>query len=165
MERLPTRETGKDLTTNPSYNNITFGEKVYVEKIMPENQKLYRRNQEQKYEAIWIGRDTTGQHITLTTEFGKLLTRTILRLPKEQQIDKTLLLKVTMEGEYDSSRKKTDKDKQPIPPRLYDLKSPALPYAKSKTTTTPEWNFKPPDQPILDAPPRVPKFPNVHKEN
>eukprot|EP00971_Amphidinium_carterae_P334860 6470380-Amphidinium_carterae.1 len=25
---------------------------------MPENQKLYRRNQEQKYEAIWIGRDT-----------------------------------------------------------------------------------------------------------
>eukprot|EP00971_Amphidinium_carterae_P189131 3754667-Amphidinium_carterae.1 len=42
---------------------------------------------------------------------------------KEQQIDKTLLLKVTLvEGEYDNSKKKTDKDKQPIPPRLYDLK-------------------------------------------
>eukprot|EP00971_Amphidinium_carterae_P119106 2359564-Amphidinium_carterae.1 len=123
---------------------------------MPENQKLCRRNQEQKYEAIWIGRDTTtGQHITLTTEFGKQLARTILRLPKEQQIDRALLLKVTsIEGEYDNSRKKSDKDKQPIPPRLYDLKSPALPYTRSKTTTTPEWNFKPPDQPILDAPPR-----------
>eukprot|EP00971_Amphidinium_carterae_P315285 6266568-Amphidinium_carterae.1 len=105
-----------------------------MEKIMPENQKLYKRNQEQKYEAIWIGRDTTtGQHITLTTEFGRQLARTILRLPKEQQIDKTLLLKVTLtEGEYDNSKKKTDKDKQPIPPRLYDLKSPALPYTRSK---------------------------------
>eukprot|EP00971_Amphidinium_carterae_P280612 5570784-Amphidinium_carterae.1 len=28
---------------------------------------------EQKHEAIWIGRDTTiGQHITLSTEFGRL---------------------------------------------------------------------------------------------
>eukprot|EP00971_Amphidinium_carterae_P017936 353412-Amphidinium_carterae.1 len=51
---------------------VAFGEKVYIEKIMPENQKLYKRNKEQKYEAIWIGRDTTtGQHITLSTEFGK----------------------------------------------------------------------------------------------
>eukprot|EP00971_Amphidinium_carterae_P058727 1161274-Amphidinium_carterae.1 len=68
---------------------------------MAENQKLNRRNQEQKYEAIWIGRDTTTrQHITLTTEFGKQIARTILRLPKEQQFDKTLLLKVTStEGE------------------------------------------------------------------
>eukprot|EP00971_Amphidinium_carterae_P264764 5252021-Amphidinium_carterae.2 len=97
---------------------------------MPENEKLYQRNQEQKYEAIWIGRDTTtGQHITLTREFGRLLTRTILRIRKAQQIDKTLLLKVTsLNGEYDSTRKKTDKDKLPTPPRLYDLKSPALPY-------------------------------------
>eukprot|EP00971_Amphidinium_carterae_P157616 3124439-Amphidinium_carterae.1 len=60
---------------------------------MPENQKLYRRNQ-QKHEAIWIGRDTTtGQHIMLSPEFGKQLTRAILRLPKDQQYDKTLLLK------------------------------------------------------------------------
>eukprot|EP00971_Amphidinium_carterae_P261365 5185063-Amphidinium_carterae.1 len=58
---------------------------------MPENQKLYRRSQKQKYEAIWIGKDTTtGQHITFTTEFGRQLARTILRLPKEQQFDKTM---------------------------------------------------------------------------
>eukprot|EP00971_Amphidinium_carterae_P349532 6491063-Amphidinium_carterae.1 len=71
MGRLHTRNW------NRPYNQsiITFGEKIYVEKIMPENQKLYyRRNQEQKHEAIWIGRDTTtGQHITQTTEFGKQL--------------------------------------------------------------------------------------------
>eukprot|EP00971_Amphidinium_carterae_P002939 57634-Amphidinium_carterae.1 len=133
---------------------------------MPENQKLYERNQEQKYEAIWVGRDTTtGQHITLTTEFGRQLARKILRLPKEQQFDKTLLLNVTWtEGEYDNSRKKTVKGKQPIPPRLYDLKSPALPYTRSKTTTIPDWHFKPPDQQILDAPPRVPKFPTFTKK-
>eukprot|EP00971_Amphidinium_carterae_P051568 1015134-Amphidinium_carterae.1 len=61
---------------------VTFGEKVYIEKITAENQKLQRRNQEQRHDAIWIGRDTTtGQHITLSTELGKQLTRTILRLP------------------------------------------------------------------------------------
>eukprot|EP00971_Amphidinium_carterae_P302312 6007025-Amphidinium_carterae.2 len=32
----------------------------------------------------------------------------------------------SIEGGYDNSRKNTDKDKQPIPPRLYDLKSPAV---------------------------------------
>eukprot|EP00971_Amphidinium_carterae_P194360 3856529-Amphidinium_carterae.1 len=127
---------------------------------MPENQKLYRRNQEQKHEAIWIGRDTTGQHITLSPEFGKQLPRTTLRLPKDQHYDKALLLKVTStEGEYDNSRKKTDKDKQPIPPQLYDLKSPALPNTKTRTTTTAEWHYRPPDQPVFDAPPRIPKFP------
>eukprot|EP00971_Amphidinium_carterae_P058728 1161275-Amphidinium_carterae.1 len=134
---------------------------------MPENQKLYKRNQEQKYEAIWIGNDTTtGQHIALTTEFGKQIARTILRLPKKQQFDKTLLLKVTStEGEYDNSRQKTDKDKQPIPPKLDDLKSQALPYTRPKTTTIPDRHFKPPDQQILDAPPRVPKFPTFTKKH
>eukprot|EP00971_Amphidinium_carterae_P297425 5908796-Amphidinium_carterae.1 len=73
---------------------------------MPENQKPYRKNQEQKYEAIWIGRDTTTrQHITLTEEGGKLQTRTILKMPREQQIDKTLLLKGTsLTGEFDNSK-------------------------------------------------------------
>eukprot|EP00971_Amphidinium_carterae_P304873 6058559-Amphidinium_carterae.1 len=65
--------------------------------------------------------------------------------------------------EYDKSRKKTDKDKQPIPPRL-DLKSPALPYTRTKTTTVADWNFKPPDQPVFDAPPRAPKFPTFTKK-
>eukprot|EP00971_Amphidinium_carterae_P344830 6485450-Amphidinium_carterae.1 len=89
MGRHHTREIGED----PINNRLTFGEKVYIEKITAENQKLLRRNQEQKHEAIWIGRDTTtGQHITLSTEFGKQLTRTILRLPSDQQFDKTLLL-------------------------------------------------------------------------
>eukprot|EP00971_Amphidinium_carterae_P350205 6491433-Amphidinium_carterae.1 len=144
---------------------INFGEKVYVEKLMPETQKLYRRNQEQKYEAIWIGRDTTtGQRITLTEEFGKLQTGTVLRLPREQQADETLLLKVTsLAGEYDNSKKKTDKDKTP-PPRLYELKSPALPMAKPKTgNIQQEWHFQPPDQPTLDLPQRVPKFPTFPK--
>eukprot|EP00971_Amphidinium_carterae_P286921 5696232-Amphidinium_carterae.2 len=90
---------------------ITFGEKVYVEKLMPENRKLYRRNQKQKYETIWIGRETaTGQHITLTEKFGKQLPRTILQLPKKQQIEKNLLLKViSRTGEYDNSKKKQTK--------------------------------------------------------
>eukprot|EP00971_Amphidinium_carterae_P185048 3674557-Amphidinium_carterae.1 len=76
-------------------------------------QKLYRKNQEQKYKAIWIGRDTaTGQHITLTEEFAMQLSRTVLSRPKEQQVDRDLLLKVTSTtGEYDNSKKKkTDKD-------------------------------------------------------
>eukprot|EP00971_Amphidinium_carterae_P184526 3663285-Amphidinium_carterae.1 len=99
---------------------------------MPENQKLYRRTQEQKYKAIWIGRDTTtGQHITLSTEFGKQLSRTILRLPLDQQYDKSLLLKVTStEGEYNNSRKKTDKDKQPI-----EITSSSLHKTKRHYTT------------------------------
>eukprot|EP00971_Amphidinium_carterae_P048865 962964-Amphidinium_carterae.1 len=63
-----------------------------------------------------------------------------------------------------TTRKKTDKDKQPIPPRLYDWKSPALPYTRPKTITIPDWHFKPPDQQILDAPPRVPKFPTFTKK-
>eukprot|EP00971_Amphidinium_carterae_P346574 6488137-Amphidinium_carterae.1 len=98
---------------------ITFGEEAYVEKLMPDNKKLYRRNLVKKHEAIWIGRDTaTGQHITLTKEFGKTLSRTILRLLKEQQIDRGLLLnKVTSTtGDYDNSKKKTDKDMTIIPP-------------------------------------------------
>eukprot|EP00971_Amphidinium_carterae_P017374 342501-Amphidinium_carterae.2 len=133
---------------------------------MPENQKLYRRNQEQKYEAIWIGRDTTtGQHITFTEEFGRLQTRTILRLPREQQTDKRLLLKVTsLTGEYDNSKKKTDKDKTPIHPRLYERKSPALPTTKPRTPTVQhDWHFKPLDQPTLELPQRVPKFPTFPK--
>eukprot|EP00971_Amphidinium_carterae_P017937 353412-Amphidinium_carterae.2 len=58
----------------------------------------------------------------------------------------------------------TDKDKQPIPPRLFDLKSPALPYTRTKNTTTPSWNFKPPDQPVHDTPLRAPKFPTFTKQ-
>eukprot|EP00971_Amphidinium_carterae_P224168 4448032-Amphidinium_carterae.1 len=55
MGRHPTRETKNDHTNS----------KLYIEKLTAENQKLQRRNQEQKHEAIWIGRDaTTGQHIT-----------------------------------------------------------------------------------------------------
>eukprot|EP00971_Amphidinium_carterae_P238156 4728189-Amphidinium_carterae.1 len=127
-------------------NIITFGEKVYVENIMPENQKLYRKTKNKSMKQ-------SG------------LEETLLLITKEQQFDKTLLLKVTStEGEYDNSRKKTNKDKQPIPPRLYDLKSRALPYTRSKTSTTPDWNFKPPDQPILDAPPRIPNFPTFTKK-
>eukprot|EP00971_Amphidinium_carterae_P258299 5126931-Amphidinium_carterae.10 len=78
---------------------------------MPENRQPYRRNQEQKHEAILIGRDTTtGQHITITEEFGKQLTRTILRLPREQQIDRDLLLKVTsLTGEYNNSKRRLTK--------------------------------------------------------
>eukprot|EP00971_Amphidinium_carterae_P193882 3846968-Amphidinium_carterae.2 len=120
---------------------VTFREKVYIEKNTAENQKLQRRNQEQKHEAIWIGRDTTtGQHITLSTEFGKQLSRSILRLQKDQQFDKTLLLlQVTsIEGEYDNSRKKTDKDRLPIPQQLFELKSPALPNTKTTSTTPAE---------------------------
>eukprot|EP00971_Amphidinium_carterae_P017448 344026-Amphidinium_carterae.2 len=113
---------------------ITFGEKVYVEKLMPANKKLYRRN-------LTKNRST--------------------KLPSEQQTDKTLLLKVTsLTGEYDNSKKKTDKDKIPIPARLYELKLAALPMAKPRTgTTQQEWHFKPPDQPTLDLPQRAPKFP------
>eukprot|EP00971_Amphidinium_carterae_P330671 6463836-Amphidinium_carterae.1 len=131
---------------------------------MPENQKLYRRNQAQKYKGIWVGRDTTpGQHITLPIEFGKLLTRTILRLPREQQADRSLLLKVTsLTGEYDNSKKKTDKDRIPIHSRLYELKPPALPTTKPKTVQQ-DWHFLPSDQRTLELPQRVPNF--QHSQN
>eukprot|EP00971_Amphidinium_carterae_P179540 3560781-Amphidinium_carterae.1 len=62
------------------------------------------------------------------------------------------------------SLKKTDKDKQPIPLRPFDLKSPALPYTIQRNTTIPDWNFKPPDQPVYDAPPRAQKFPTFTKK-
>eukprot|EP00971_Amphidinium_carterae_P055066 1085072-Amphidinium_carterae.1 len=138
---------------------VTFGEKVYIEKITAENQKLQRRNQEQK---------TTGQHITLSTEFGKQLSRTILRLPKDQQFDKKLLLQVTsIEGEYDNSRKKTDKDRLQIPQQLFELKSPALPNTKTTPSTSSEchceWHYSPPDQPPFDPTQRAPKFPQQPK--
>eukprot|EP00971_Amphidinium_carterae_P129740 2569986-Amphidinium_carterae.1 len=135
---------------------------------MPENKKLYRRNQEQKHEAmmaIWVGRDTTtGQHITLTEEFGKLQTKTILTLPRAQT-DRDLLLKVTsLTGEYDNSRKKTDKDTSTIPPHMYELRSPAMPAMKQKTgITQQESHYKPPDQPSLEQTQRVPKFPTIPK--
>eukprot|EP00971_Amphidinium_carterae_P122949 2433662-Amphidinium_carterae.1 len=64
-ERLATRETGIDPTTRTS---------LHLEKRSTSRPKFLV--QEQKYEAIWIGRDTTtGQHITLTTEFGKQISR------------------------------------------------------------------------------------------
>eukprot|EP00971_Amphidinium_carterae_P156075 3094444-Amphidinium_carterae.1 len=53
-------------------------------------------------------------------------------------------------GEYDNSRKKTDKDRTPIPQQLLELKSPALPNTKT-TTTTPDWHFSPPDQPPFES--------------
>eukprot|EP00971_Amphidinium_carterae_P084478 1672281-Amphidinium_carterae.2 len=61
---------------------------------MAPNVKLYQKNQQQKREAIWIGRDTTTGHAT-HQETGKLSLVTVMRLPKEQQIDKDLLLRVT----------------------------------------------------------------------
>eukprot|EP00971_Amphidinium_carterae_P147635 2926253-Amphidinium_carterae.3 len=70
-------------------------------------------------------------------EFGKVHARTILRIPREQQIDRALLLKVTtMTGdcEYNPS-KKTDKDIIPIPPRLFDLRAPTASYAAYAQTT------------------------------
>eukprot|EP00971_Amphidinium_carterae_P058089 1148938-Amphidinium_carterae.4 len=133
---------------------------------MPENRKLYRRNPEQKHEAIWVGRDTaTGQHITLTEEFGKTLSRTILRLPKEQQVDRDLLLKVTSTiCEYDNSKKKTDKDITIIPPQTYELRSPAMPLLRQQPgTLQQEWHYRPPDQPPLEQTQRVPKFPTFPK--
>eukprot|EP00971_Amphidinium_carterae_P115483 2287186-Amphidinium_carterae.1 len=76
--------------------NHTIWRKAYVNKEMAPNVKLYQRNQHQKHEAIWTGRDTTTrQQITLTPEFGKLRSRTDMRLQRGQQIDKRLLLKVT----------------------------------------------------------------------
>eukprot|EP00971_Amphidinium_carterae_P335753 6471763-Amphidinium_carterae.2 len=145
---------------------ITFGEKVYVEKVMSENKKLYHRNESQKHEAIWIGRDTTtGQHITLTEEFGKLQTRTILRLPHEQQTDQDLLLKVTsLTGEYDNSREISDEDTLTIPPPMHELRSPAMPAMKQRTgITQQEWHYKPPDQLSQEQTRRVPKFPAFPK--
>eukprot|EP00971_Amphidinium_carterae_P302749 6015665-Amphidinium_carterae.3 len=133
---------------------------------MPENKKLSRRNQEQKYEAIWIGRDTTtGQHSTLTEEHEKLLSRTILRLPSEQQIDRDLLLKVTsLTGEYNNSKKNTDKDMTPIPQQMYKLRSPSMPTLRQRQgTPQQELHFKPPDQPSPEQSQRVPKFPTFPK--
>eukprot|EP00971_Amphidinium_carterae_P350575 6491629-Amphidinium_carterae.1 len=46
------------------------------------------------------------------------------------------------------------------------MKPPANPSStRPKTTTIPDWHFKPPDQQILDAPPRVPKFPTFTKKH
>eukprot|EP00971_Amphidinium_carterae_P147523 2923580-Amphidinium_carterae.1 len=56
------------------------------------------------------------------------------------------------------TRRKTDKDKTPIPQELLQLRSPALRNTK-KTSTTPDWHFNPPDQPPLDQTQRPPKFP------
>eukprot|EP00971_Amphidinium_carterae_P020453 402951-Amphidinium_carterae.3 len=143
---------------------IALAEKVYVDKLMPDNRKLYRRNQDQKHEAIWIGRDTTtGQHITLTEEFGKVITRTVLRLPREQQIDRDLLLKVTtLTGEH-NPKKKTDKDTTPIP-QLFELRSPTQPTLRQQPGTTQQkWHYRPPDQRSLEIQQRVPKFPTFPK--
>eukprot|EP00971_Amphidinium_carterae_P151194 2997739-Amphidinium_carterae.1 len=133
---------------------------------MPDNRKPYRRNQEQKHEAIWIGRDTaTGQRITLTEEFGKTLSRTILRLPREQQVDRDLLLKVTSTvGEYDNSKKKTDKDMTIIPLQMCELRSPAMPLLRQQPgTLQQEWHYRPPDETPLEQTQRVPKLPTFPK--
>eukprot|EP00971_Amphidinium_carterae_P157351 3119289-Amphidinium_carterae.2 len=74
MERHPTREIGNDHTINPSIWRESLRGETHARKStnLPH---CNRKNQEQKYKAIWIGRDTTTrQHITLTEEFGKLLT-------------------------------------------------------------------------------------------
>eukprot|EP00971_Amphidinium_carterae_P164677 3264733-Amphidinium_carterae.8 len=72
---------------------------------MAESKKLYQRNQQLKHKAIWIGRDTTtGLHITLTPEFGKLKTRPTMRLP-EKQIDRELLHR---HGSYSSTNVRTE---------------------------------------------------------
>eukprot|EP00971_Amphidinium_carterae_P330683 6463844-Amphidinium_carterae.1 len=57
------RGTGKDHTQNAIPQ---FGEKVHIDNLMGKNVKLYHRNQQQEYEALWSGRDTAaGQHATL----------------------------------------------------------------------------------------------------
>eukprot|EP00971_Amphidinium_carterae_P213642 4239893-Amphidinium_carterae.2 len=35
---------------------LKLGEKVYIDNLMAENNKLYQRNSQQKHEAMWIGR-------------------------------------------------------------------------------------------------------------
>eukprot|EP00971_Amphidinium_carterae_P105127 2081583-Amphidinium_carterae.1 len=88
---------------------------------MAPNMKLYLRNQQQNNETIWIGRAmTTGQHITLTPEIGKLRSRTVMRSPKEQQIDKKHLLRVTSLTDTRNT-KKTDKDVERIPEPLFEV--------------------------------------------
>eukprot|EP00971_Amphidinium_carterae_P234365 4650480-Amphidinium_carterae.1 len=89
---------------------------------MAPNMEIYQKDQQQKHKAIWIGRDTaTGQHITLTPEFGKLWSRTVMRLAKEQHTDKDLLLQVTSLTDARHT-KRTDKDMEPLPDPLFELR-------------------------------------------
>eukprot|EP00971_Amphidinium_carterae_P225469 4472190-Amphidinium_carterae.1 len=86
---------------------MPLGEKVYVDKQIALNMNLYETN-------------------TLTPEFGKLRSRTVMRQSKEQQIDKDLLLRVT--SLTDTKNTKTaDRNGQPIYQPLLELRSPTPP--------------------------------------
>eukprot|EP00971_Amphidinium_carterae_P191582 3801657-Amphidinium_carterae.2 len=149
-------------TSLQGYNQpiISCGEKVYIEKQTAPNMRLYQRNQLQNHEAIWIARDTaTGQRITLTPVFGKLRSRTVMRLPKEQQLDKDLLLRVTSLTDARTT-KRIDKATELIPQPLLELQSPTQPALRHRPgTIVQDLHNKPPDQWTIDQPPRQQKFP------
>eukprot|EP00971_Amphidinium_carterae_P349134 6490862-Amphidinium_carterae.2 len=108
---------------------------------MAENMKLYKRNQEQKHEAIWIGQDSTKrQHMAISPNLGKINTRRVLRLPPDQQghrqfMLKTMHLKPNAPYYYGNSYRKTDRDTSKIPPQLYELRSPTQPHLKQQEGT------------------------------
>eukprot|EP00971_Amphidinium_carterae_P183173 3635105-Amphidinium_carterae.1 len=91
MGRHPTREIGEDhinsksrrLEKRSTLRRLRQRTRSYNEEIKSRSTKPFGLEETQL---------TTGQHITLSTEFGKQLTRTILRLPSDQQFDKKLLL-------------------------------------------------------------------------
>eukprot|EP00971_Amphidinium_carterae_P278070 5519809-Amphidinium_carterae.3 len=147
LDRYLRHSDGKTSYERKWKQPYNFGEKVYVDKQMAPNMRLYQRNQHQKHEAIWIGRDTTtGQHITLTVRvLHQLRPRTVMRLPKEQQIDKDLLLRVTSLTDTRNTNK-TDKDMEPIlevPEPLLELRSPTQPALRQRPgTIVQDWHNK-----------------------
>eukprot|EP00971_Amphidinium_carterae_P352787 6492730-Amphidinium_carterae.6 len=132
---------------------------------MAPNMKLYQSSRQQRHEAIWIGRNkTTGQHITLTPEFGKLSSRTVMRLLEGQQVDKELLFRVTTLTDARHT-KRTGKDEEPIPEPLFELQSRTQPTLRQRPgTIVQDWHYKPPDQPTIEQP-QQPKFPEWPQPN
>eukprot|EP00971_Amphidinium_carterae_P166750 3304471-Amphidinium_carterae.1 len=89
---------------------------------MAANMKLYEQNSQQKHKAICIGRDTTiGQHVTVSQELGKVLSKKLLRLTQDQ-FTRDFMLKTMELQPNDKTHQRTDKDMDHIPrqPELPD---------------------------------------------
>eukprot|EP00971_Amphidinium_carterae_P076004 1501469-Amphidinium_carterae.3 len=125
---------------------------------MAPNMKLYQRIQQQKSETIWIGKDTTtGQHITLTPEFGKLRSRTVQKSNRSTE-NYCSKLHPELMPEQPNKLIKT--------PSLYHIVQPGLNQhfdngqeQLHKTGTT----NRPPNQPTMEQPQPKSFWPNPKK--
>eukprot|EP00971_Amphidinium_carterae_P073152 1446638-Amphidinium_carterae.1 len=91
-----------------------------------------------------FGRDTTrGRGVTISLELGKVLTKSVLRLPQEQrkvrQRHHAHMLRPMKLQPSEKTNERTDKDIDHTPPQMYELRSPTQPgqaATRSKTINT-----------------------------